>query len=699
MFDELDILYILPLDESEHWAAIGSYSVFQGFSPGIMRASRMIELASILPSSVLEFYLNRGEALKRRIMGDLQRHILPVTQETLGNAHFLYEHRYLCVLFFKDQLGFVDNFGANCQHPVCKVCVDDPQLSSIRIENISRRSMFQFFKRNGLLFFNKKKRFANWRPHKAGVDFYGHMSFAPAINSLRQFNYSGKEHPDFSSKKTEDYTDKISAYAETVRSIRDRFYDGLSYTPSLIISAPSLYRWLYSQRDHFGEDQGVSKFVRALKKQKGYTIELDADDFESHKEIWQTLMGVRRLEAQCYTSAVSILATNNITPVYRFPYGVNAIKYDLLRFGGCARGNGIHRDWKLSQLRKSISNSINSVACDGFRKLLIENRGHIKITGDIPFEFLEIDRLPLSIEHDVSRLPTAAGNSFLQQSLLSNHQYLQRDELKKVLVIRSFQDDDPIRDYLTIGLRAVDLEEQLSITYKDISSLDEFVEALSQFNGHIMIYDGHGGYDPSTWISYLEIGGEKVDIVQLRGAVHLPEIVITSACDTYPVDGSHASAAHSFLLLGARTVLSTLTPIKALDATVFIARLLRRLTDSFLRTTLKRRMISWSEIVTGLKRMVYVTDLIVWVLKRYGIFHPSFKSNLMLEANMLINPLADRWYDRFIDYLSDQICIPKKDLEEEIRKDFTYSEALSYVQLGNPDALFVVDENSHPRMG
>lgn len=169
--------------------------------------------------------------------------------------------------------------------------------------------------------------------------------------------------------------------------------------------------------------------------------------------------------------------------------------------------------------------------------------------------------------------------------------------------------------------------------------------------------------------------------------------MITSSCDSFPVDGSHTSSAHAFLLLGARTVLSTLTPVHVIHASVFIARLILRITDVFLKKTIElQKIITWSEIVTGLKRMVYLTDLIDWVLKRYKIYHPQFKSDLMLEANMLINPLSYQWYEKFIDYLSDQICVAKYEIESEICHNFVYSEVLSYVQLGNPDALLIIDD-------
>jgi len=467
----------------------------------------------MLPTSIVEFYMSREDVIAHRVAGALQKQIIPIIQESLDKVFVAYSHKYVSILFFKNQINFVTKLIAKCKYPVCRVCVDDSRLSDIKIENLSRISLFKFFNQNGLLPNNEKK-FVKWKKFKVKLNFYGHMSFNPAINSLKQFNYYGNKIPYFTSIIKDDYSKKICEYAELIRSIRNRFHPKKSYSPSLIISAPSMGRWLYSKYYYSKDDVGIKKVLKAIRNQDAFIIELnDNDKHEFLRNSWLPIFKVRRDEAASYAAAISCLACNSFTPVYRFPYGVNSIRPDLVRFGGCARGNGIHRGWKLNKIRKSISNSINSFSCDGFRNLMRETTGHIKIAGDVPFEFLEINKVPLSVEHDVSRVPTAAGNSFLQQVLFNDHQYIQRKELQRVLVIRSFQSSDPIRKYLSVALETLDLEGRVSVDYKDISTVDDFVDALNQFTGHILIYDGHGGYDPSSWISYLIIGSEKVDYI------------------------------------------------------------------------------------------------------------------------------------------------------------------------------------------
>jgi hypothetical protein len=96
---------------------------------------------------------------------------------------------------------------------------------------------------------------------------------------------------------------------------------------------------------------------------------------------------------------------------------------------------------------------------------------------------------------------------------------------------------------------------KVNVRFVDVLNEDEFVAAIHSFDGAMMIFDGHGSYDDEIGSGTIVIGGKAVDTWQLRKRCVLPPIVIFSACDTQPVDGSHSSVATAAFSLDAQTVL------------------------------------------------------------------------------------------------------------------------------------------------
>lgn len=135
-----------------------------------------------------------------------------------------------------------------------------------------------------------------------------------------------------------------------------------------------------------------------------------------------------------------------------------------------------------------------------------------------------------------------------------------------------------------------------------------------------------------------------MDPSTLKGKIaRMPPIVILSACSTHPLDWSETSSAGAFLTMGAMSVLGTVTPIHARDAAVFVGRLLLRLAEFV--PVIAGSGQRWSDVISGLLRMSYVTDLIR-VFESEKVISADDHRKIQFEANTLINSESDEWFEK-----------------------------------------------------
>ena len=181
--------------------------------------------------------------------------------------------------------------------------------------------------------------------------------------------------------------------------------------------------------------------------------------------------------------------------------------------------------------------------------------------------------------------------------------------------------------------------------------MDEFADAVNSFTGKILVFDGHGAHSEKNGIGLLELGGKPIDPGTLKGKIaRMPPIVILSACSTHPLDWSETSSAGAFLTMGAMSVLGTVTPIHARDAAVFVGRLLLRLAEFVPMIAGSGQR--WSDVISGLLRMSYVTDLIR-VFESENVISADDHRKIQFEANTLINAQSDEsWFEKTLEALA-----------------------------------------------
>ncbi len=247
-----------------------------------------------------------------------------------------------------------------------------------------------------------------------------------------------------------------------------------------------------------------------------------------------------------------------------------------------------------------------------------EIRG-VKIASDLPLEWLPVNGIPLQLQHECSRIPLTPASLAFGAATDTDPILLAPQDLTKVLIVRSYDHDDPIRETLEVEIRRglhqrgkLDIEIQI----RDVASPAELVEAINSHDGAIVVFDCHGQFSSDSFVASIVVGGEPVRLWEIRKQIRrMPPIVLMSCCDTLPVDGSHASAADGMLLFGAKTVVATLLPIDATRAAVFVARLLWRLAEFVPIALGMRRSLTWREIMSGLIKMAHVTEILLWFVE------------------------------------------------------------------------------------
>jgi hypothetical protein len=101
------------------------------------------------------------------------------------------------------------------------------------------------------------------------------------------------------------------------------------------------------------------------------------------------------------------------------------------------------------------------------------------------------------------------------------------DAFRDILVVRSFTSRDPAPLRLALerawkAFAAADSNLGVRVRFVDVQSEDEMIAALRDYDGPILIFDGHGDHLESLDVGGLHLGGTRVDAWRLRGEVRIP---------------------------------------------------------------------------------------------------------------------------------------------------------------------------------
>jgi hypothetical protein len=694
-------------------------SPIQGFADGVLHSSHLLMFATGLPMDIREIYSGRSEILFSRAAGIVQPFVWPIMIEALPDL--IRESPYFlnCVLSTEDMVQparriletaprkWLHAGPKGSEAPISYKELDIPHFVQFLRDMVDVENDEQI--RHIFAEFLNEEPFHH-PPMSTDCPLYQHNIVTPNDGILHALHIDHRTTQGIPSNMPGAYIDAAIRSADAIRLLRKALLSPSMFSSvrhDLTLAVDSLtWPFLRGGIARLSRKAGFSKLqarvVSATLSREGYRSIVAHRNDENDEDVARAMespevksvISSRAAELRVFTAGLTLLATSTFTPTIRLNPGLNRLRGSLSQISSCARGNGPHQNFKLKKLADRLSTSMESLIDKKMIAAIRRNArgtGSISLVSDLPLEWLKVDGVPLGILHDVSRIPATPGNVMLVESAKSQRLILGLRDFQEILVVRSFEKDDFIAKDLEQAITSPgwtkDGDEMPAVRFVDVSTVDEFVEAVNAYKGAVLIFDGHGAADDKTGVGSIVIGGRRVDVWDLKDRLSLPPIVLLSACDTFPVDGSHGSSAIGMLSLGATTVLGTLLPIHSKRAAIFIARLIYRIAKFVPIVTAGQRLgVDWRYIMSGMLRMTYASEVISQFEKDFRV---DFLEGLRTKTNVDINSRDKKWLTQMIRRLAAVVNKPVRDIWAWFDERLEMVDSLKYVQLGRPELIAV----------
>jgi len=710
---DLRVTYLLPHPIQD----VRQASPFLGFTPGLLDIGPTLAHITQLPIDAVGPYSPLDRTIGARALGASSYRILPVQIDALPYVRLTPQRPFACVFSTPEVITDVSRWIATQDAPVLHVAPAGvgtiaPELVTYEVVTEHIRRGLEWARAN--LGADERQvvdrllalKPTNRRAKALKLATREHNVTAPNELTLSGLGHRLGPHQPIDPRRPHDFEEAIiKSYdlvvADRARSLRKPLpYVIRSTSISAVLWAPSVYAHLRGNVSFWRDlARELGRKPARLLKQFIVSRRQFAVEFEAGREELETLgnaiapvISVRKREIDTVVGATAVLCASHCAGALRLSPGIESLWGPVRQLAQCARTPSTHRAHKLMRLGPKLAAQARAVIGDATLARLTRSDGHVKLLCDYPVEWTDIDGLPLGLQCELSRIPTVPGNVFLAEALNRAHMSVSRAELRDVLVVRAYQAGDRIAPMLKTAVEAAaaGTQTRVRVTFVDVHSEEELIRALNGFSGALLIFDGHGVNLGTNDIAALMIGKEPVDPWRLRGVARIPPLVWLSACDTHPIDGSHASSGVGFLVAGARSVLATLLPLDAVHAAVIVGRMIVRL-DEFLQvaTGPDRPAIRWSSVVTGMLRMAYASDLIRFCCSVSGRTSEAVQEGIQFHANMWINSDVRGWFDRIVEELAEQTGLPTNAVRRISRVHIAWSDVARYVHLGNPECVWV----------
>jgi hypothetical protein len=450
-------------------------------------------------------------------------------------------------------------------------------------------------------------------------------------------------------------------------------------------------------------------FIKVLRFLKQYNFTEKAID--ENKFIQEYIA-----EREYIEQLLSVLSSSYLAPNIKIPTKENDYISLLKEIGTVDRNKSSKIHNSFAKLEKSFSKDI----ADSIDYMKCKSSYRLKLVSNLPLEWINHCELPLMIKNEVSRIPVSPG--YLTEKLLLDTEqiHLSSKAFENILFISSFDENDPIKNDVkhrvefiqkrlskslekefignlvnsNVHTKGMSIEDDgnkidINIEWKNVANQNELIEVLNNNSSAIAIFDMHGGH-LENGEGFLVLQNETINISSLLGKIKIPPIVILSACDTNPIDNNHYSVANMFLLAGAKTVLASALPIMSKQASVYIARLLIRMSIFLYIHLFKHgKSIRWSTFISGMTKQSYYTELI-YKLQDCKIISEKQNQEVNFFVNMTLNPLQLDFHNKILDEISNKSNLTKKQLHDFIENNHNFAECLKYIQLGNPENIIIM---------
>lgn len=706
-------IVVVPSNISEE-----NCSFFQGFSRQVLEEYGSIFSAlAIFPHDIAEIFMTRKEYAISKMAGS-SLDIYLIKENLLDDKHIDFDREFNVIWSTKSTIKTAKKVLHKFDYEPVHVsttndtnCVYIDDISKLIISNTLKDLIHKVSKRHPKKEFKEfLEKLANIEPPNfENIPFpfqpLSHNCVAPTHKVLETYGYYTNEFEHiFPSSEITQHIKGIIELENLLDNVRkETELPSYIIKNDILIFCPSMYAPLYKANNRLWEElfrslskNGRNFIKKAIIRNKGYGNFSNefAGGFNSLDKIVELLLYERKLELRLFTDIISIVAVNQFCAAIRLPNSVMLHHDQLSNIANIIKRPNQKSlrilNKKISEFNKTIQNDVGT---DLINTSLL-NREKLFAICDFPIEWISLNGFPIMFTHEISRICSTPGNLFAQMALSGQRMLLPYKAFTKILILRSFKNNDPIRNHLKIAIDCFEEKEcyeNLEIQFINISSEKEIIEALNAFNGFIVIFDCHGSHGGETGYSWLEIGNEKIDVWKIANKCRIPPIVILSACSTHPIDGSHASVANGFFRSGALSVIGTYAPVKATHAGQFVARLLFRL-SFFVPLIIKQRPFTWREIVSGFLKMSYSTDVLTGLRDDLKLITLEQYMDIHNKANHIINLYEPNWTDEFLKLIESETSIDINQMKKIIQDNFQFVETMLYSQLGRPENITIYND-------
>jgi len=716
-----EIFYLIPVPDGEPFDA----SPMSGFAPSLCFNRVAFELASFLPSNLADYTPDgHSTSIARRMAGQSCTMCYPQSIRALTSSPIPPFAPFVVILspFATLDKTVVEWSLSGKIKPV----IVSPSKEHIQAHDINWKHLqFHFLgslsaiEKQGfdpeevLLAKNNLESWVEPANKKLGYKIKGHGSVRPNVMSLQSMGYRGLISKPFDEigPNLDPYVEQIIRTTNSIIDIRTKTvsipaFDIYPVKPALNIYSAGLMA-AFSENETFNSLQGDERaraqtLLDLIRRQVGYSFDIKTP--RQRKAVFgidlqnkdpkdlpdpHPLFRMRQLEVNLSTAVVGTLAASEASAVVRLPNSINRSIVGVKQFAQQYRSEEV-RKRKRVKAYKVAQKRINDAVPSKLKSLIKGASGEIRVISDAHIEWMELDGLPLFARKNLSRISVTPGNLFVTEMGYKPEIRLTPSDFAEVLVINGLKRDDPINGLFDMAFEVFSNRWKTKLTIKKItvSSTKEFVAALNNFEGPLVVFDGHGSHEKGE-AAKLHFQDESCEMWDLRGKIkNIPPIMILSACDTHAADRNHATVANALLSLGVRSVLASVFPLDARDAASFTARLLYRLAG-FLEPAISVRgqPITWTEVVGGMLRMQLLTDYLRSLLNSKLITNEIFKE-IHNTGNIAINMLHDNPFEEVLKLLVESGLDDEK-ARLLLSNSPAFSSSLAYLNIGRSDTILI----------
>ncbi|WP_431481924.1 CHAT domain-containing protein [Pseudomonas thivervalensis] len=532
----------------------------------------------------------------------------------------------------------------------------------------------------------------------------GHNCTEPLMSVLASCGRQIKMRPIESSGSISEHVLGMVELAKLIDEIRPKKNEIWSFRKNdALIYCPSSYTFLYRADGKLWQQLNRKlnnvrrNFLKnAIIRNRGYgnsVLHIEEDVFNPYEDaILGGLLREKQVELKHFTTVMSLIAVNQCIPAFRLPNAVMLHHSKLRAIGQLINSNNRKRREKLNFQFLDYSKAVKADIGEVLVASALSGREKILAVCDLPIEWISSGQLPLMFSHEISRVPSTPGNVTLDTLLSRTKVIYPYSALCDVLIVRSFDEGDPIKEHLVSRVkRCIDMNRLpgINISIVDIFDRESLVRALNDFSGLMVIFDCHGGHGGEEDAAWLNVGAERLNIWHIYQEARVPPIVVLAACSTHPVEGSHASVANGLLESGVQSVIGTFAPIDSTHAAVFVTRLLERIA-LYLPVVLKVRPYTWREIVTRLLRMSYVCDVLDSLMGEHKLLTQAQCDSIRLEVGVSIDVEEDEmWFEKFKASICNVIGYDDEQIKNMWDLNFQFVDTMLFVQLGRPENIVI----------